>query len=361
MTSKERLLAVLNDRRPDRIPWAPLIDGYYISSLAEQGIQEMNVVETLRYIGADVFERHVPVVKGKMDASVKYSVRREGDKEIQTFETPVGSVYQVYQQGGNTSFRIKHFIENKGDIKTYKYVVQSRCYEPDYQPFIKEQNYIGDDGLATASGPLTPIQVLLQDIMGIEGFTYAVADYPDEMHDLMEAMHKSNLDCYEVMAKSPAEIIIVYEDTSTTVMSPRWFDMYCADYLNQYADVVHKVGKIYISHMCGKLKGMRYQVANLTVDGVDSICPPTTGDTWAHEALEMWPGKVVIGGIEPPALKRMSVDQTKEYVLDILKKVAPGDRFILSTGDATSYGTPIENLMAITELIKQYGNYPVKF
>lgn len=58
MTSKERILGVLRHKKPDRIPWTPLIDGYSTNSLPKN--MEMNVVETLRYIGADIMERHVP-------------------------------------------------------------------------------------------------------------------------------------------------------------------------------------------------------------------------------------------------------------------------------------------------------------
>ena len=59
MNSKERLLSVLRGKKSDRIPWAPLIDGYFLSFLKEKNI-EMNAVEALRYIGADILERHVP-------------------------------------------------------------------------------------------------------------------------------------------------------------------------------------------------------------------------------------------------------------------------------------------------------------
>ena len=58
MNSKERLLAVLKGKKPDRIPWAPLIDGYFLSSLKEKNIK-MNSIELLRHIRADILERHV--------------------------------------------------------------------------------------------------------------------------------------------------------------------------------------------------------------------------------------------------------------------------------------------------------------
>jgi uroporphyrinogen-III decarboxylase len=56
----------------------------------------------------------------------------------------------------------------------------------------------------------------------------------------------------------------------------------------------------------------------------------------------------------------MSVEETVEYVTDVLNRMAPGRAFILSTGDAVSYGTPIENLLAITAIVEQHGQYPLQ-
>ena len=110
-----------------------------------------------------------------------------------------------------------------------------------------------------------------------------------------------------------------------------------------------------MTHMCGKLKGIIKQLDEGMMDGIDSVCPPTTGDLWAHEALEGLPGKVIVGGIEPPALKRMSVIETEIYAREVLEKSECLDRLILSTGDATSYDTPVKNLEAITRMVKKYG------
>ena len=48
--------------------------------------------------------------------------------------------------------------------------------------------------------------------------------------------------------------------------------------------VVKGAGKVCIVHMCGKLKGFAAEVGAGRMDGIDSLCPPTTGDFWAHEA-----------------------------------------------------------------------------
>jgi uroporphyrinogen-III decarboxylase len=49
------------------------------------------------------------------------------------------------------------------------------------------------------------------------------------------------------------------------------------------------------------------------------------------------------------------------YIKSVLEEIAPGDRVLLGSGDATPIGTPLENLKAITETVARYGRYPLRF
>lgn len=238
-----------------------------------------------------------------------------------------------------------------------QYIAENTEYELDCENFLRINKEIGESGIASPSTPFTPIQMLMQHEMGIERFTYFLYDYQEEMEEYMETLHDSNLKAYRIMAESPefARVFISYEDTSTTVMSPAWYNRYCKKYIDAYADMMHKGNKIFITHMCGKLKGMIDEIKEGKMDGIDSVCPPTTGDLWSHEALAAMPDKIIIGGIEPPALKRMSVEETKAYVRKVITDCTSLKRFILSTGDATSFGTPIQNLKAVTEVVEEMG------
>ncbi|MFQ7036432.1 MAG: hypothetical protein ACLRTQ_12610 [Candidatus Borkfalkia sp.] len=59
MTKKERVLAALYKKETDRIPFSPLCDDYFASSLEKQN-HPYDLLRALRYIGADIIERHSP-------------------------------------------------------------------------------------------------------------------------------------------------------------------------------------------------------------------------------------------------------------------------------------------------------------
>lgn len=356
MTSKQRILNTFAHKETDRIPWAPLVDSYYTEYLKNIGM-DMNVVQTLRCIGADIIERHIPACRVSYKGNIKYYTRRKNGDMIYCFETPVGSIQKKTRYMGNTENIIKYYIENKEDVKILQYIEEHKEFLPDYDFLIKEQKLIGDDGIATVTANSTPLANLYEFYMGLEGFIYGLYDYTDELEALMEIMHENNKKEHRILAQSPSESVFMYEDTSTTTISRELYIKYCKKQLDDYAAIVHEEGKFYFVHMCGKLKGFIDLIADNLMDGIDSLCPPTTGDLWAHEALSAWKGKIVIGGLEPPRLQMSSVSEVEEYAIDVLRNAVPCGNFILSTGDATAYGTPLENLIAITGIVKKYGKH----
>lgn len=358
MNGRERLLAALRGQEVDRLPCSWCMDGYFTSSLPAQGYN-MDLLETLRFLRNDIMERHVPMVRTSQ-RQIDIRTETKGATTRFTFETPVGSIYYEHTQAPTTSFVSKHLLETIEDVKVYQYVVEHTEVLPDYEGFVERDNFIGGDGLATPSGPMSPIQELLQHLMGVEKTVYALYDEPDTMHSLFDAMHRLNMKTYQIMAESPAHVVFDYEDTSTTVMSESMYREHTAPCIDAYADVLHDAGKIFITHMCGKLKGFAPLIGRGKMDGIDSLCPPTTGDLWAHEARKIWgENKIIIGGLEPPALARMTEEETVAYTVDVINKMAPGKGFILSSGDAVAHGTPIGNLIRVRDIVERC-SFPLK-
>lgn len=355
-TKRERIIRALHYQPVDRLPWSPLIEDYFISSLPGQGMP-METIEAMRYIGNDIMERHVAFATSLYRDLTRRVENRNGKTRVY-FDTPVGSIYQEYSVTGNTSFATKHFITKPEDLKIYQYIAEHTDYRPEIEKFAERDRYIGDDGIATASGPESPIQEMLQKLCGVENTIYLMYDYPDEMDELLNAMHQRNLKHYRALAQYPTEVVIDYEDTSSTVMNPSMFQNYTAPVIEDYAKIMHDSGKVFITHMCGHLSTFAEMIGCGTQDGIDSVCPPDTGDFYAWDARKCWGDKkVIIGGIDPAELSRISVEKSVERTREILDRMPDLNGFILSTGDAVAYGTPIENLKAITDYLNEYGYF----
>ncbi len=353
MTNRERLLAALNRKETDRMPWSPLIDHYYFSSLPAQNIN-LTDMEVFKYLGIDIMQRHAASPKETIK-NTTVRTEKNGDTTRKYLDTPVGSIYIEERATGKTNYIAKHLVESLEDIKVYTYICKNTTYTPLVNEYIEIDKQIGDDGLATLTGKVSPLQDLLQFDSGVENTVYLKLDYPEEMDELLHEMHQRNIRQYNALMEYPCPVVFDYEDTSTTVMNREMLTDNCMPHFNEYADICHNSGKLFITHMCGKLAGFADIIPLGRQDGIDSVCPPTTGDLASWDARKAFGEKVIIGGIEPPSLVWMSVEETLNTVVEIIEKLETKRSFILSTGDATPHGAPINNLLAITDLIKALG------
>lgn len=374
MTSRQRIMAVLEGKKPDRVPWVPLVGRYYVKSLPALGLpiesfapperacspalrESLNLaeIEILRHVGADIMRRHVMAWETRYSKCRPFE-KADGSAIISGFETPRGTIWERREEQNGTEYISKQMIETMEDLEAWLEVVKDSKPVPSYDSFREFEAYIGEDGVNTLTGPLTPIQEMLQFKMGVETTTFALMDEPEKMADAFSMMQELNREIYHILAESPAEIAITYEDTSTTVLSPDWYEQYCMAELDEYADILHRGDLYHIVHMCGKISLITDRIARGSFDGVDSVCPPTTGDLEPGDALKET-GKIIIGGLEPPALVRLDSDEVLVYTEEKLAQVeavAGGkEHFMLCTGDSTAAGTPVENLQAISSYVKQ--------
>lgn len=381
MTGRERIMKVLRGEEPDRIPFAPLIGVYYIRSLKELGfslselgdirevkgrkyleqkylgIENYYEVQFPRYIGADIMYRHIFPYQVEYDGEVEAFAKEDKGKTISGFNTSSGSITQEVIFSGGTDFISKHMIQNAQDLKVYREVVKAMRITPEHEYFDEIDEFIADDGIATLTGPLSPLEEFLQFKSGLMNVVNLMATEKQLLEETFNELHQVHKDIYRMLADNNADVTMTYEDTSTTVLSPKWYDTYCEEQLNDYSDILHEKGKIHIVHMCGKIAQLTGTIAEGRMDGIDSVCPPSTGDLEPGAALNEI-GKVIIGGLNPVELAQRDVQGVLEYTKEKLSQVGSGRDFILCTGDSTAAGTPVENLRAIADYMKEHGSYP---
>ena len=218
MTSRERLLATFRGDPVDRIPWSPCVDGYFLSSLpADQKLDEQ---ELHKEIGSDAMLRHVSLYESTAPATggghgnprVETRMERLDDGTLRfTYETKVGSLVEELKWNPISPFTpwfVKRKLQTIEDIKVYMYALETMSMAPRPEHFRNAVVRLGDDGLASTSGPPSPMEHLINNEMGLEKLTYALADDPDTMEQCFELMHERNLEAYAILAESEAEVMI---------------------------------------------------------------------------------------------------------------------------------------------------------
>lgn len=354
MTSKERLLLALQRKETDRLPYAPLADNYFAASLPKQGFK-YDLVEALKYIGCDIMLRHGPAYLPVYKCSVSVdTIEKEGKFETH-YKTPVGEIYNRFYFENGTMFMQKHLLETIEDVKIMTYVAENTDFTPTFDAFYESEKNLGDFGIWTPDVPCSPLMDTLQVLCGLENTSFFMVDEPEIMEAMFNALHERNKKVCRILCDLNFPAAFSYEDTSTTIMSKYWLTEYAIPALNDYANILHAAGKTYITHMCGKLSGFKTEIADVLADGIDSVCPPTTGDLALPDAQKAFPSKILIGGIEPPSLVLQPRDTILRNVFQIINQIPDKSGIILSTGDAVPFGAPVETLKAIADLIRHFG------
>ena len=355
MTAKERILATFQFGETDRLCFSPLADDYFATGLPKQGF-DYNLIQALDYVGCDIIERHSPCYREVYDPSVIVETKEIHGRYETHYTTPVGHINNCFYFVNGTTYTKKRLLEDIEDVKVMTYIAQHTDYELLPEIFAERQRLIGDRGIPTPTAPCSPLLETLQVLCGLENTTYMLLDEQDIVEEMFAALHERNKKVYKLLCTLNAPVVFAYEDTSTTLISRDWLNKYALPTLNDYAEILHNGGKMYITHMCGKLSGFKTDIATrLNSDGIDSVCPPTTGDLPIWEARKAFPNKLLLGGIDPPSLVCVPEKQILEYVEEIIERMPTKKGYILSTGDAVPHGTSIHTLKAISDLIKSLG------
>ena len=76
---------------------------------------------------------------------------------------------------------------------------------------------------------------------------------------------------------SPADILYIEENTSTTTLSPTQFRKYCVPYLEKYTKMMQDADKLVAYHMCGHLKLLLSDLNQLPNQAQEAFTPPPFG------------------------------------------------------------------------------------
>jgi uroporphyrinogen-III decarboxylase len=214
---------------------------------------------------------------------------------------------------------------------------------------------VGEAGIIAPHVPPTPVQELLQMGMGVDGFAFALQDFRAEVEALMEEMHRKNLAVYEIVARSPVEVVILCENTSTRMISPAIYERYSLGHVRDFVELMHRHGKVAVVHMCGHIRGLLSLIAQTGLDGIDALTPPPTGNTTPQEAWQVIGDHLVVHGVWDPTrwltCPEADLERNLLATLDGLR----GRPYLLCSAADGLAGIPRERFAAVARLVAHHG------
>jgi len=160
------------------------------------------------------------------------------------------------------------------------------------------------------------------------------------------------------------DAIMIMDDygfKSGLLMSPKNYKTYVLPWLEECCKVAHKGGLKVILHSCGDIIELLDDLIRIGIDAIHPFEPTTANPEYnIFKLYEKFSGKITfIGNVSPQDLADKDPIFIENYTKNLVKKLAPGGGFILSSGHSINPSVKLENYLAMHATLKKYGTYPI--
>lgn len=367
MTPRERVMAVLNGRRPDRVPWFGDLS-YWFASLDASGAMPA------RYRGEGEFAYYRDLGVGfylqgyfpftARHEGVRITRERQGHVFIDTVETPVGALRQVrrYLPDSACEAIVEHYVKDWRSLEALRYWFAHTVYEPDYALANKRCELVGENGIVLCYLPKSPFMEMLVLLAGLETVTDLWSDAQDEFHETLRLLELKADEAAALAVASPAEGLMIPENLSSEMVGTFWYEHYLRPYEARWTKRIAEAGKHAFIHMDGTLSGLLANVASAGFRVIEAVTPAPVGDvsmgdlrvTAGNDEVVLWggiPGAFFCDTLDDPAFER--------FVIGVLEVMTASRGFVLGVADQVPPGTRPERIRRVGELVEQYGRVGV--
>jgi uroporphyrinogen decarboxylase len=147
-----------------------------------------------------------------------------------------------------------------------------------------------------------------------------------------------------------------YGYNSGPFVSPAAFARIYAPAMKRMCEIVHEFGLPCLFHSCGNNRLILDQMVDAGMDAYQAIQPVER----IEEIKELYGDRLSLwGGVSTDTLRRGTPDEVRQQVLFTLKHCAPGGGLILSSSHSVVVGTPAANYRALVEVVRSRGAYPI--
>ena len=348
MTPRQRLLAVYRGQEPDRVPaladlsywYAAHGGGKFIPGHTDGANSDKipRLLELHRQIGAAIHLNLGTFYDEHFDETVGVRSGVDGELYRHRFDTPVGSVEEV-RQWSDMTFSwpiVQHMVKEVADLRVIRYIFEHVSYTARWNAFREVDKLVGDIGLPLIQVPYTGMGFLISRYAGVERTVMLVTDEPDELEQTVATINAAHEQVMRLMADGPSQVLFHSDNLSSDVQSPRWLERYSGAYYRRMAKIAHEHGKLLVTHIDGRLRGLLRTVGEMGIDGADAVTPAPWGDLTPQQCRdEAGPKLVLSGGVPPssfsPDIPLKVLDEQIETWLDLRRSspaliLAPGDQ-----------------------------------
>jgi hypothetical protein len=362
MTPRERLVAALERKVPDRLPVTthhvmPYYLQRYLGGASNDEFFARFGLDPICWIaaykgrpgtGERVDPDHRPgFLEGHRIVSDQWRMTSEPLPHPEfkttrhTIHTPKGRLTTVLQENDYTAWVAERLVKEKRDIDLIaEFATRPVC---DVEAVNRLSEARGGSALIRGFGICFDIYGqpgCWQDaavLYGIEELILATFDDPGWVHELLRILQERKGVFIDSLKGAHYDVIeLGGGDASSTVISPAIFDEFVAPYDAPLIARAHAAGQRIAYHTCGGMMPLLERLADMGPDALETLTPPGMGgDADLAEAKARVGGRVCfIGGFDQGRFfTRSTPEETRAEVRRCFDAAGAGGGLILSPSD----------------------------
>jgi len=275
--------------------------------------------------------------------------------------TPLGTIQRTRRWDEHTyAWAVKAWgINTEQDLRVLGYALSRRQFTPCWQRYRHWQEAVGDAGVAYFVFGYSAMGQLLNYWMGIERTIFAAVDWADTVAEVNDQINANNLELVDLLAQSPAEVVIMGDNFSGDVQPPRFFQRWSRPFYEEAIRRFHAAGKCVAVHIDGRLTGALGMIRDVGADGADAVTPTPMGDLTPQQCrAESGPDFILAGGVPPNLwLPHVPDAEFQQSVLRWLELRKASPRLIAAAGDQVPPGAVEHRIAMMRDLVETNGRY----
>jgi hypothetical protein len=362
MSIRSEVLDAIHGRPHQRIPWFADLS-YYCDSLRRRGEllprYEGREGEKRFYTdhGVGIYLYTPDVFTIRYDENVTYTKHETPERIVQSFQTPLGSIESVQDFRKETWCYVysQRFVRSIEDFRVMRYVHEHTLYHENYRAFTESDQLWGEDGIgfAMAVPCMAPFQKLVSRWAGIEMTVELLIEHREEYLEASGAIQKSQKALVEVLALSPATVVILPENLSSDVSGGTFFTELSMPYYTEIVQRLHAAGKKVAIHIDGRLIPCLGLLSECGFDIADAVTPEPFGDVTVENLRKAAGPDLVIWGGLPGGI--FSHNYSDSYFESYVQRViaCADEKFVIGTADQVPPDAVPSRIGRVRELVDE--------
>ena len=349
LTMRERILAVIQGKELDRVPF----------------VQYDHMAAPNKEIWSEIGRENLGILRWVQIHRIEHPhcrmhtepIERAGLKgERTTIETPRGTMTKevLFEPTFGTGSTKKHFVKDPDDYEVLCAHLEDSVVVEDLEAFRKARQELGDDGLPLVRVERTPFQQLWVQWVNIGDLSLHLVDCPDQVQRCVEAMIQQQRKIFEIVARAPIAFANFPDNITAPIIGEANFRKYCVPLYNELAQMLSERDIPVFVHMDGDLKPLWQAIGESEVSGLDSLSPQPDNDTTVAEAASMWPEMRLFANF-PSSVHLASPRTIYEQAWELLEQAGHTGRLEIQISENVPPGMWRKSFPQIVSAIRDFG------